>query len=107
MYQLLFMVAIVSVVLIALNLEALSVPGILYLCLGIGGIIAGILIYKSGEASRKLDLSRRSYYLSSHPVDEKLQRVSPACLSTSLGLLYVLLGLVVITLQAIGYLISR
>ena len=104
-YRILFFIAVIITVLVLFSIEKLLNPNIITATIGIICMIIGIIVLRSGYKYIEKDVDRTDYYLKANPIHEKLQMMSPGCASTSLGLVYLLLGIIVLILQIIA--ISR
>jgi cadmium resistance protein CadD (predicted permease) len=103
-YRFFFFIAIIITVLLLFFIEKFLHPNIIFVAIGIICIIIGIIFMKSSDHYIEKDADRMDYYLKPNPIHEKLQMISPGCASTSLGLIYLLLGLTILILQVIAIL---
>jgi hypothetical protein len=98
MYQFLFIAALFLIVLLALNFEFLLFPNLGIVGLGASSLILGIGIAAYGTLHGKRNAPRGSDL----PVAEKTPRPA-GCLPVMIGSLYMLTGIGVFILQAIGF----
>jgi hypothetical protein len=106
-YQILFIVSLFLIVLIALEMEVVLVPNIIFLVLGSASVIFGLCFIGFGNFRKRRENSDLpSAGLVSHSGDKK-SKGSSTCLSTVVGSMYVFLGIGIFTLQLIGYFYSK
>jgi hypothetical protein len=107
MFQILFIISLFLIVLIALEMEAVLVPNIVFQVFGAASLVFGIVLFLSGYFRRQT--------AAPDPPGEKPVSGSggekPAapssCLAAIVGSMYALVGIGVLGLQLIGYLYLR
>jgi hypothetical protein len=107
MGQILFIVSLFLVVLIALEMEVVLVPNIIFLVLGSASLIFGLFFIGFGNFRKRRDNSDHPSAGLAAPSGDKKSKGSSACLSTVVGSMYVFLGIGIITLQLIGHFYLR
>jgi hypothetical protein len=98
MYQLLFIAALFLIVLLALNLEYLIFPSLLIIGLGIISVLLGLGIIVYGAVRKR----RAGPAKPESSGTDKAHR-SAGCAPLVAGGLYIVTGIGVLVLQAIGY----
>ena len=97
LYQILFIFSLFLIVLLALEMEALLGPNVVFLALGAVSLIFGIVLFGSGNI-RKGPVASPG---------EKKSKATSGCLAAVVGGMYALIGMGMLVLQFIGHLYSR
>ncbi len=103
LYKILWVLGLVLVIFLSINIEDVLKPNILILALGLICFVVGVGLLAVGYRFVKRDISNIDYYRSTEPIYEKLSRIAPGFISNSVGLIYLVLGIIILILQGIGF----
>ncbi len=88
----LFILSLFLIVLIALEMEVLLAPSAIFLVLGAASLIFGLLVIGYGNLRKRTDKLGHPNEDLNPDSGEKKPKGSPACLSTVVGGMYLLIG---------------